>query len=71
MAPELQAAIDALVNELHIADYIYDVRESISGDSSHSGSSWDHPKVKRFSECVAVLTRYSTKPPSSTNPEQP
>jgi hypothetical protein len=57
MTPELRAAIDALLNEFHIGDYVYDVRERAAGDSTHMGNTWEHPKVKQFNACIEVLRR--------------
>ncbi len=55
-----EEAIDALVNEFHIGDYVYNVRERVTEDrewfmANPQASSWDHPKVKRFSDAVTAL----------------
>lgn len=50
---ELIAAIKT-INELHpLGDAIYKVRESIDWTAEpFDGSSWDHPRVKRYSDAV-------------------
>lgn len=48
-------AIVALINEFHLGDMIYTVRET--ADMTHfTGNSWEHPRVQRFSAIVDVLT---------------
>lgn len=51
----------ALIEEFHIEDYIYDVRESTYEDKSFVGSSWDHPKVQRFSDVCDELRRLANE----------
>lgn len=55
MTPELLAALKVLLAE-SLGDWIYDVRSraSESGDG-FEGNSWDHPRVKAFSDAVGVI----------------
>ena len=49
-------AIRVLVVDAHIEDFIYTVRECAMGEhDGYEGSSWDHPRVKRFSDAVSRL----------------
>jgi len=57
----LDEAIKILVEEFSIGDYVYDVRERAGGTEGHTGSSWEHPKVLRFSEAVTVLEQHVKK----------
>ncbi len=61
MDEELKAALSDLVNDYGIEDYAYTVRENTYGDdwddANPDKSSWDHPKVKRFGECVDIIKR--------------
>lgn len=53
---DLREAIKALIEEYHLADYAYDVRgRAVGSQDGFEGNSWDHPKVKRFSEAVSAL----------------
>lgn len=47
------------INEIHgLGDAIYEVREGIDWQAEpFSGSSWDHPRVKRYSDAVDVVER--------------
>ena len=58
---ELTRAIEDLVNVYKIDDFVYDVRERVSEDSwfkdNPGASSWDHPKVKRYTQCMEILRR--------------
>ena len=51
----LRTAIKILVEEEHIGDFVYNVRERALDDSNYKGNSWDHPRVKRFSDAVTAL----------------
>jgi hypothetical protein len=51
----LHDAIRVLIHEEHIGDYVYQVRERALSDPSFSGSTWDHPRVKKFSDAVKRL----------------
>ena len=64
MDEELRAALNDLVNEFGIEDSVYNIRESVAdGDdggwfaANPDKSSWDHPKVQRFGECVEIIKR--------------
>jgi len=58
----LKGAIKSLLEEFHIEDYIYNVRARAaeSGDK-FEGSSWDHPKVKKFSDILTTLRGFVTE----------
>lgn len=56
----LKEAIKVLVDEEHIGDFVYDIKERAYEDRSFKGNSWDHPRVKRFSDAVAALEYYNT-----------
>lgn len=57
MNEDLLAALRTLVAE-NLGDWIYDVRESAAGSGDgFEGSSWDHPRVKAFSDAVALIER--------------
>jgi hypothetical protein len=49
----LQEAIAYLLDEFHLGDYVYQVKERIT--EPFDGSLWDHPKVTKFSEAVKAL----------------
>lgn len=52
----LPDAIRVLVTDECLGDWVYDVRErALSDDESYEGSSWDHPRVQRFSEACKAL----------------
>lgn len=54
---DLQRAIDELVHELNIGDYVYNVKErELKG--------WEGPRVQAFAAAVEVLTRHA-------NPKKP
>lgn len=52
----LLEALKVLVDDEHIGDHIYYIRDNAIGDDpSYKGNSWDHPRVKRFSDAVHVI----------------
>jgi hypothetical protein len=52
----LNEALRILVEEEHLGDWVYDIRErALSNDPDFEGSSWDHPRVKRFGEVFRVI----------------
>ena len=55
----LTEALKVVVEEEHLEDFIYTVRERAcqSGDG-YKGKSWDHPRVKRFNEAVRILKQH-------------
>jgi hypothetical protein len=55
---DLKEAIHVLVKEEFLGDWVYSVRERALSDESYTGNSWDHPRVKRFSQAVKVLEDY-------------
>lgn len=73
--PPLFTAVDllrALLEEYQVADSIYSIREIAAGDTEFDGDSWDHPRVKRFSEIVAkakVLLEENRLHPAAPVPE--
>ena len=50
-------AIHHLLYKFHLGDHVYTIREGadMTGLLAKGQSSWDHPDVVLFSECVAVL----------------
>ena len=52
----LKEALQVLMDE-RLSDWIYDVRERALQDISFDSISlsWDHPRVKRFSEACEVI----------------
>ncbi len=54
----LNEAINLLVNKEHIGDFIYTIRERTYEDRAFKGNSWDHPRVKAYSDAVKVLEDY-------------
>lgn len=55
MTPELRVALKVLMAE-NIGDSIYEVREraALSHDG-FEGNSWDHPRVKAFSDAISTI----------------
>ncbi len=58
---ELKEAIKVLIEEEHLGDFVYNVRERANSDNTFTGNSWDHPRVKRFSEAVTRLQQELTR----------
>lgn len=57
----LDEAIDGLLNDHSIEDYIYNVRERSAETEYEEGqSSWDRPSVKHFAECCSTLRAHLT-----------
>lgn len=52
---ELKEAIRILVKDENLGDFIYNVRERANESGRFKGNSWDHPRVKRFSDAVTRL----------------
>ena len=63
MDKELKQALDDLINKYHIGDYIYDVRSRVGDDDNNwfiknpNASSWDHPDVLKFTECISIIKK--------------
>lgn len=51
-------ALRIVVIDESLGDFVYAVREKTLSDVSYAGSSWDHPRVKAFSDAVQILTEY-------------
>lgn len=52
----LKDALKVVLRDEHLCDYIYHVREAAVGSGDgFEGSSWDHPRVLKFSEAVTRL----------------
>lgn len=52
----LKEAITTLINEFDIGSYVYDVRErATTEDRDYTGSSWAHPDVVKFGDCIMRL----------------
>lgn len=55
----LKEAITVLVKDEHLGDFVYNVRDNANGSGDgYKGNSWDHPRVKKFSEAVTALENY-------------
>lgn len=53
----IDEAVVALIDDFSIGDYVYNVRASADLSQLKDGqSSWDHPRVMKFSEAIVVLT---------------
>ena len=49
---------DYLINELHLGDFIYNVRERLDEQwfrDNPDKPSWEHPKVVKFSDVVSEI----------------
>lgn len=58
----LEEAIVYLLDEFHLGDCVYDVRErAIASDPAFTEESWTHPKVRQFAEAVDTLERSRVK----------
>lgn len=56
---DLKEAICILIKKEHIEDFIYDVRNrAVETDLAYKGNSWEHPRVKQYSEAINVLKKY-------------
>lgn len=51
---EQRSAIEDLLGRFGLDDHIYNVREN-TDMTEWDGNSWDHPNVKRYSECITIL----------------
>ena len=60
MTPELLAALKVLISE-NLGDWIYEVRERVLSDESFDGNTWDHPRVKAYSDAVMVVEKAVTE----------
>lgn len=56
LSPELRAALKVLVDVESVGDWVYEVRERALADDSFTGNTWDHPRVKAFSDAVTTIT---------------
>lgn len=53
---ELMQALRDLHNIHDLEDAVYSVREEIDWEAEpFDGSSWDHPRVKKYSEAVETI----------------
>lgn len=58
---DLKEAIDILLDEEYLEDYIYTVRtKAIEANPKWVGSSWDHPRVRRFQEVLHILRQHQS-----------
>lgn len=53
----LREALDLILNKEHLEDYVYHVRDAAAEDPRPSGctNSWDHPRVKAFTDACERL----------------
>jgi len=55
-----RAAIRVLLEEHHLADFVYNVRQrAAEGGQSFQGNSWEHPKVRSFAGAVETLRAFA------------
>jgi len=69
MNDELRQALEDLVNKFSIGDFVYNIRSRYSEGEEPEDikwfkdnpdkSSWDHPAVVRYSECVEIIERFA------------
>lgn len=57
---KLDDALRYLVDEFHLSDYVFDVRERAVGADDHNPSidSWEQPAVLRFIDASAAIHDY-------------
>ena len=53
----LDDALRVLMRE-HLSDFIYNIRERVGADASYTGNSWDHPRVKDWSDACMIIQDY-------------
>ncbi len=56
MDPELLAALETLLSESP-GDWVYDVRERAGSDPDCPPNSWDHPRVKAYSDAIQTIEK--------------
>lgn len=59
---ELLVALRVFVAE-EIGDFVYTMRERVLDDPSFTGNSWDHPRVKAWSDASRVVAQYVAERP--------
>lgn len=52
---DLKEALKVLLEEEHIGDFVYTVRER-AVTQAFADNSWEHPRVIRYSDAVVYLT---------------
>lgn len=53
----LKEALRVIYEEEHLDDFIYQVRERAASDPDFKGNTWEHPRVKQFSQACVVIRR--------------
>jgi len=54
--PDYQGAMRDLIEKFALGDFAYQIRESADCSELTEGqSSWEHPDVVRFGECIEIL----------------
>ena len=68
----LREALRVLLDVESIEDSVYSVRERAGSDAEFKGNSWDHPRVKAFSDAIEVLKalRTAVTPPAVEEEEE-
>lgn len=51
----VEQGIRELLDDYHLEDFIYNVRDNLDLIEEFEGSTWDHPRVVRFGEIVTTL----------------
>ncbi len=59
---ELLWALRVFVAE-NIGDFVYTMRERVLDDPNFTGVSWEHPRVKAWSDASQIVTQYVSEHP--------
>lgn len=65
---DLLWALRVLVKE-SVGDFVYTMRERVLGDPDFRGNSWDHPRVKAWSDASRIIEDYVKEHPESEESE--
>jgi hypothetical protein len=62
---DLQTALKTLLDDESVGDFIYSIRDR-AGESGEpfEGSSWDHPRVRAYSDAIEALTKFQKELPN-------
>lgn len=59
---DLLWALRVLVKE-NVGDFVYAMRERVLDDPDWRGVSWDHPRVKAWSDASSIIVDYVAEHP--------
>lgn len=62
---ELDEALKVLLIDESIGDFIYTIRDRVASDPAFPGETWEHPRVKAFSDAVEKLRELRDSAPVS------